>query len=118
MASLTGENVSDAASNAGSVTQQTPLTAMTAKSSQRPTTKSKKDQLLALVAKPAGAKVSLLTERLGWQAHTVRAAISGLRKQGHLVLATKAQKTGEAVYRLVPSAQVTADDPQVVSSEA
>jgi hypothetical protein len=43
----------------------------------------------------------VLSERLGWQAHTVRAALSGLRKQGHQILATKAAKTGEAVYQVV-----------------
>ena len=67
---------------------------------------SKKDQLLALVAKPGGTRISILTEKLGWQAHTVRATLSGLRKQGHQILATKAPKTGEAVYRLVSPSEV------------
>ena len=67
---------------------------------------SKKDQLLALIAKPGGTRISLLTEKLGWQAHTVRATLSGLRKQGHQILATKAPKTGEAVYRLVSPTEV------------
>ena len=67
---------------------------------------SKKDQLLALVAKPGGTRISILTEKLGWQAHTVRATLSGLRKQGHQILATKAPKTGEAVYRLVSPGEV------------
>lgn len=63
--------------------------------------KPKKEQLLALVTKSGGTRISVLTERLGWQAHTVRAALSGLRKQGHQILATKAPKTGEAVYQIV-----------------
>ncbi|TDK37560.1 DUF3489 domain-containing protein [Rhizobium deserti] len=69
--------------------------------------KSKKDQLLALVTKPGGTRISVLTERLGWQAHTVRAALSGLRKQGHQILATKAPKTGEAVYQVVKPTEPT-----------
>ena len=67
---------------------------------------SNKDQLIALVAKPGGARISILTDKLGWQAHTVRATLSGLRKQGHQILATKAPKTGEAVYRLVSPGEV------------
>ena len=73
---------------------------------KRPAKTSKKDQLLALVAKPGGTRISMLMEKLGWQAHTVRATLSGLRKQGHQILATKAQKTGEAVYRLVSPREV------------
>ena len=67
---------------------------------------SKKDQLLALITKPGGTRISILTENLGWQAHTVRATLSGLRKQGHQILATKTPKTGEAVYRLVSPGEV------------
>ena len=73
--------------------------ASTARKGQAKT--SKKDQLLALITKPGGTRISILTEKLGWQAHTVRATLSGLRKQGHQILATQAPKTGEAVYRLV-----------------
>ena len=67
---------------------------------------SKKEELLALVTKPGGTRISILTEKLGWQAHTVRATLSGLRRQGHQILATKAPKTGEAVYRLVSPGEV------------
>ena len=73
---------------------------------KRPAKTSKKDQLLALIAKPGGTRISMLTEKLVWQAHTVRATLSGLRKQGHQILATKAPKTGEAVYRLVSPSEV------------
>lgn len=83
--------------------QQAPPKTLVVAERRHPASKSKKDQLLALIAKPPGARISVLTERLGWQAHTVRAALSGLRKQGHLIQATKAPKTGEAVYRLVSS---------------
>lgn len=108
---------SEAAPMAGVVAQQQPLKAMAAKSGRRPAAKSKKDQLLALIAKPAGTKLSVLAERLGWKAHTVRAALSGLRKQGHQILATKAPKTGESVYRLMPAPHVNADTPRLVASE-
>lgn len=63
--------------------------------------KSKKDQLVALLSKPNGARISVIVERLGWQAHTVRAALSGLRKQGVEVNTSKSPKTGETVYAIV-----------------
>lgn len=80
-----------------------------------PANKSKRDQLLALIAKSGGARISVLTERLGWQPHTVRAALSGLRKKGHHILASKAPKTGEAVYRLMSPAKMRVDDPEVLA---
>jgi hypothetical protein len=112
----TSENVSDTALIAGAAVIPQSLKAAAAKSTRRLPGKSKKDQLAALIAKPGGAKISVLTERLGWQAHTVRAALSRLRKQGRQVLATKAPKTGEAVYRLVPLAEMDADAAQVATS--
>ena len=64
-------------------------------------TKSKRNQLVALLSKPSGTRISVLVERLGWQAHTVRAAVSGLRKQGFDVVTSKSPKTGETVYAIV-----------------
>jgi len=63
--------------------------------------KSKKNQLVALLSKPNGARTSVIVERLGWQAHTVRAALSGLRKQGFGIMSAKSPKTGETVYSIV-----------------
>lgn len=63
-------------------------------------TKSKQDQLVALLSKPNGVRVSVISDRLGWLAHTVRAAISGLRKRGHEVATSKSPKTGEMVYAI------------------
>ena len=48
-----------------------------------------------------GARVSVIVNRLGWQAHTVRAALSGLRKQGLEITTSKSSKTGETVYSIV-----------------
>jgi len=62
--------------------------------------KTKKDQLISLLAKPKGARVSSLCKALGWQKHTVRAALSGLRKQGMAIETSKSAKDGEAVYTI------------------
>ena len=47
--------------------------------------KSKKDQLIGLLGAKGGADVRALSDTLGWQPHTVRAALSGLRKAGIVV---------------------------------
>ena len=44
--------------------------------------KSKKDQLIGLLSAKGGADVRALSDTLGWQPHTVRAALTGLRKAG------------------------------------
>lgn len=62
--------------------------------------RSKKDQLITMLSKPNGMRASLIGEKLGWQAHSVRAALSGLRKQGFVVEATTSAKTGMLVYAI------------------
>ena len=59
---------------------------------------SKKTQLIKLLGRSRGAAMSDLESALGWQSHSVRAAISGLRKSGHVIERT-ATKTGSR-YRL------------------
>jgi predicted ArsR family transcriptional regulator len=44
--------------------------------------KSKKNQLIDLLRAKGGADVQALSDTLGWQPHTVRAALTGLRKAG------------------------------------
>ncbi len=64
-------------------------------------TTSKKELLVELLSKPGGARVSKLVERLSWKSHTVRAALSRLRKQGHQIKTSKSAKGDEAVYSIV-----------------
>ena len=72
-----------------------------AKAKKTPT---KKDELIRLLRAKAGADVATLGERLGWQTHTVRAAITGLRKAGHVVVASRPAGGGASRYRIVPGA--------------
>jgi hypothetical protein len=64
-------------------------------------TESKKAQLIGLLSNPHGARISMLVERLSWQGHTIRAALSRLRKQGHEITTSKSAKGDEAVYAIV-----------------
>lgn len=59
---------------------------------------SKIAQVLALLRRSEGATLAELVEATGWLPHTTRAALTGLRKKGH-VLAK--DKRGEATcYRI------------------
>ncbi len=43
----------------------------------------KKDQLIKLLGRKNGADIKALSDKLGWQHHSTRAALSGLRKAGY-----------------------------------
>ncbi len=66
-------------------------------SSFRPGTK--QARLVELLAADGGATISALTAALAWQPHSVRAAITGLRKRGLAVTRAK-DEVGVTVYRV------------------
>ncbi|MDG1737509.1 MAG: DUF3489 domain-containing protein [Paracoccaceae bacterium] len=68
-----------------------------ARASRRTT---KKDQLIKLLGTKSGADIATLSEKLGWQQHTTRAAMSGLRKAGYSIVGTKPARGGLARYRI------------------
>ena len=59
---------------------------------------SKKTRLEAMLRRPRGATQKQLEKALDWQPHTVRAAISRLRKEGADVLLDRSVKT--PAYRI------------------
>ena len=42
-------------------------------------------KLLTLLQTGTGASLEEMVEATGWQSHTVRAAMTGLRKKGHVI---------------------------------
>lgn len=66
----------------------------------------KRAQLIALLMEPNGATTASLLATLGWLPHTLRAALSGLRKVGREVVHEKTAQ-GEPAYRIVaPASEV------------
>ena len=61
----------------------------------------KKNQLIKLLGTKSGADIKTLSEKLGWQHHTTRAAMSGLRKVGYEVANEKPAKGGLSKYRIL-----------------
>lgn len=68
----------------------------------------KQARLIGRLRRRQGATVSDLARLLGWQPHTVRAALTGLRKKGLEVTGTKTDR-GTTIYRVVLPENV-ADD--------
>jgi hypothetical protein len=65
--------------------------------------RSKKAIIVALLQRPDGAPLSDLTGATGWQAHSVRAALTGLRKEGKELTRTR-DAAGVTHYRLATAA--------------
>ena len=60
--------------------------------------KSKKARLVWLLGRPRGATIGQLQKALDWQPHTIRAAISRLRKDGTEITLDRSGKT--PAYRI------------------
>jgi hypothetical protein len=54
--------------------------------------------VLALLQRKNGATLADLVAATGWQPHTTRAALTGLRKRGHVI--EKSQRGGATTYRI------------------
>jgi len=76
-------------------------------SQPRPTAKpqSKAALILSMLRRAEGASLAQLVEATSWLPHTTRAALTGLKKKGHVVTSEKADDI--RIYRVVaaPGAQ-------------
>lgn len=61
--------------------------------------KTKRDTIIGMLRRPKGASIADLTSATGWQAHSVRAALTGLRKRDIDVVRTNGTDSG-TVYRI------------------
>lgn len=64
---------------------QPDLTATTLGQAKAARSGTKAAALLSLLQRDEGASLDEMVERTGWQGHTVRAAMTGLRKKGHTI---------------------------------
>ena len=60
---------------------------------------SKSASVIKLLSRTRGATAAELCEPTGWQPHSVRAYLTGLRKKG-LTITREKRKTGETAYRI------------------
>ena len=87
---------------------------MTTQTKRRPTTKTqnagttgqrkprvtKRAQLIGMLKGAKGSDVAMLSQELGWQHHTTRAALTGLRKAGFTIERTQSKGCGASRYRI------------------
>ncbi len=66
---------------------------MTTQTGKTAPSKSKKACLEELLGRPRGATIGQLQRALGWQSHSIRAAISRLRKNGTEITLDRNGKT-------------------------
>jgi len=64
----------------------------------------KPETILKLVSRKSGATIAQLEAATGWKPHSVRAALSGLRKAGHEITRDR-NKKGLTVYTISNGAQ-------------
>ncbi len=57
----------------------------------------KAETILALLKRPEGAPLADLERATGWQPHSIRAALTGLRKRG--ITITRSKDDGVTIYR-------------------
>jgi hypothetical protein len=65
-----------------------------------PARRSKRDSVIALLQRDDGASLDELMAETGWLPHTVRAALSGLRKSG-LAVERRSNGIGQSRYRII-----------------
>src|SRR5262249_43429959 len=81
--------------------QPADLATAAASGGKQPAASTKRAQLISLLERDEGASVAEIGQRFGWLPHTVRAAITGLRKAGREVTRSK-DADDQSVYRLAP----------------
>lgn len=68
---------------------------------KRPAARTKQQHLIQLLGLKSGADITSLGAKLGWQPHTTRAAITGLRKAGYEIETERAGNGRPARYRII-----------------
>ena len=62
-------------------------------------------KVLAMLRRPSGASLVAICKATGWQAHSARAALSTLRKTGHVIERTPGDDKTAAIYRITDTAE-------------
>ena len=58
-----------------------------------------------MLKRPSGVTLDAICKATGWQRHSARAALSGLRKAGHEIERTAGQGRTDTIYRVIESVE-------------
>jgi hypothetical protein len=89
-----------------SETQLVVPTAIAEVAPPRPDPKGKLGTVIGMLRRPEGAQITELMAATGWQAHSVRGAISGAIKKKLGLIVTSDKTEAGRVYRIAPVAPV------------
>ena len=89
-----------------SVVRKPPFSPAADGASKAPKPGTKQALVVDLLAREAGATVAEIQAVTGWLPHTTRAALTGLRKRGHVLAGSKGPD-GERRYRILTPAPAT-----------
>ena len=89
--------------------KQTPSKARVrpASSAAPPKRITKKEQLIKLLRARTGVEISAISQKLGWQKHTTRAAMTKLRQPGYQLVTLKGENNKPTRYRITAIPQGT-----------
>ena len=76
--------------------------ASTGQPATKPAPVTKTAAVIALLKRNTGATLAELIAATGWLPHTTRAALTGLRKKGHLI--ERSKRGEQTCYRIAPGA--------------
>ncbi len=82
----------------GDAAQQLSVAPATPASTAAASRVTKASTVVALLSQPAGATLPELITATGWLPHTTRAALTGLRKKGHIIV--RYSRDGATCYRI------------------
>ena len=68
----------------------------------------KRARLIGLLKRANGSDVATLSRELGWQQHTTRAALTGLRKSGFTIARVQGEGDRTATYRITAEPKAAA----------
>lgn len=96
----------------------TPAKGSAGASNARPKRVTKKDRLVRMLSGKSGADVGSISRKFGWQPHTTRAALTGLRKAGFELSAEQPGEGKPARYRITarPAHVTAATDGEVADA--
>ena len=69
-----------------------------------PANSTKSTTILKLLRRPKGASIVQLQKATDWQAHSIRAALTGLRKKGHEIERNGKDRKGATIYHMAKRA--------------
>ena len=82
----------------------------------KPARVTKQSMLICLLKQEGGASIAVIVEATGWQPHTTRAALTGLRKKGHAIERFRSDE--KTRYRIVTSSIASSADSDTSSGAA